>query len=109
MATKHTPATPLPWEAKFLPFAPPQTIGARAPNGSLDLVASLAESVAQGENRAQNATYIVAAANAYPRLVAALQDAEFLMRQAGKFPGTMQDSFQRSAGDASALLRELGE
>ena len=38
------------------------------------------------------------------RLREALADAEFLMRQAGKHSGPMQDSFNRSAEDARAAL-----
>lgn len=41
---------------------------------------------------------------ASPDLLAALEDAEFLLRQAGKYPGPMQDSFQRSAEDARAAI-----
>ena len=44
------------------------------------------------------------------QLVAALEDAEFLMRQAGKIPGPMQDSFRRSAEDArAAIAKATGE
>ena len=41
---------------------------------------------------------------ASPELLAALVDAEFLMRQAGKHAGPMQDSFNRSAADARAAI-----
>ena len=44
----------------------------------------------------------LAALNA--ELLAALQDAEFLMRQAGKHAGPLQDSFNRSAEDARAAI-----
>lgn len=37
-------------------------------------------------------------------LVSALEDAEFLMRQAGKFPGPMHDSFNRSSQYARETL-----
>ena len=37
-------------------------------------------------------------------VVDALHNAEFLMRQAGKYPGPMQDSFNRSADQARDAL-----
>lgn len=37
-------------------------------------------------------------------LLALLEDAEFLMRQAGKIAGPMQDSFNRVAEDARAAM-----
>lgn len=47
---------------------------------------------------------------AAPDLLAALCDAEFLMRQAGKIAGPMQDSFNRSADDArQAIAKAKGE
>ena len=49
-----------------------------------------------------NAALIAAA----PELLSALVDAEFLMRQAGKIPGPMQDSFNRSAEDACAAINK---
>jgi hypothetical protein len=43
-------------------------------------------------------------------LLAALEDAEFLLRKAGQFPGPMQDSFKRSAEDArQAIAKAKGE
>jgi hypothetical protein len=47
---------------------------------------------------------IEALTNSHAALVAALEDAEFLMRQASKHAGSMQDSFKRSAEDARAAL-----
>ena len=47
-------------------------------------------------------------ADAYERshagLLAALEDAEFLLRKAGQLTGPMQDSFNRSAADARAVI-----
>ena len=37
-------------------------------------------------------------------LIAALTDAEFIMRQAGKYAWPMRDSFNRSAADAREVL-----
>ena len=60
--------------------------------------------------REQDAAFIVRACNAHDQLVAALEDAEFIMRQAGKIAGPMQDSFNRSAQDArAALAKAKGE
>ena len=39
------------------------------------------------------------------QLIEALEDAEFLMRKAAQIAGPMQDSFKRSAEDASAALK----
>jgi len=50
---------------------------------------------------------IIKAVNSQAALVAALEDAEFLMRQAAKHAGPMQDSFRRSAADARAALAKL--
>jgi hypothetical protein len=41
---------------------------------------------------------------AAPDLLAALQDAEFLLRKAGQLAGPRQDSFNRSAADARAAI-----
>lgn len=41
---------------------------------------------------------------AAPELLAALEDAEFLLRKAGLIAGPMQDSFKRSAADARAAI-----
>lgn len=48
----------------------------------------------------ENARLIAAA----PELLAALEDAEFLLRKAGLIAGPMQDSFKRSATDAIAAI-----
>lgn len=50
--------TPGPWEAKFQPFAPSHHVGKRAPNGSLDLICSLRDSVPQTTEREANARSI---------------------------------------------------
>ena len=42
--------------------------------------------------------------SAAPELLAALEDAEFLLRKAGLIAGPMQDSFKRSATDARAAI-----
>ena len=39
-------------------------------------------------------------------LIAALEDAEFLMRKAGQLAGPMQDSFNRSSADARVALTQ---
>ena len=70
MSTKHTQG---PWEAKFRPFSPSYEIGVRAPNGSLDLIASLKDSVPQGNEREANARLIAAA----PQLLEALKNVIF--------------------------------
>jgi len=58
----------------------------------------------------EDAEFIVQACNSFDALVSALEDAEFLMRQAGKIAGPMQDSFNRSAADArAALAKAKGE
>ena len=52
------------------------------------------------DEREANARLIAAA----PELLAALEDAEFLLRKAGLIAGPMQDSFKRSATDARAAI-----
>ena len=42
--------------------------------------------------------------SAAPDLLAALKDAEFLLRKAGIMAGPMKDSFNRSASDARAAI-----
>jgi hypothetical protein len=42
--------------------------------------------------------------SAAPDLLAALEDAEFLLRKAGLMAGPMRDSFNRSASDARAAI-----
>jgi hypothetical protein len=48
----------------------------------------------------KNADLIAAA----PEMLAALKDAEFLLRKAGLMAGPMRDSFNRSAGDAREAI-----
>ena len=50
---------------------------------------------------AMNKAKLLAAA---PELLAALEDAEFLLRKAGLMAGPMRDSFNRSASDARAAI-----
>ena len=58
------------------------------------------------ESRSANAALIADA----PELLAALEDAEFLLRKAAQVSGPMQDSFRRSAEDArSAISKARGE
>jgi len=52
------------------------------------------------EKHLANARLIAAA----PELLAALEDAEFLLRKAGLMAGPMRDSFNRSASDARAAI-----
>ena len=51
---------------------------------------------------AANARLIAAA----PELLAAVEDAEFLLRKLGQLAGPMQDSCNRSAEDARAAIRK---
>ena len=45
-----------------------------------------------------------------PDLLAALEDAEFLLRKAGLVAGPMRDSFNRSASDArAAIAKAIGK
>ena len=111
MTTKHTPE---PWRQ----FTELGTIG--------DVVDSKGRAVAQAQEtgnfergapeglaeRNANAARIVACVNgcaginpeAVKDLLAALKDAEFLLRKAGQVAGPMQDSFNRSAVDARAAI-----
>ena len=67
----------------------------------------VAETVADGatpnEQTAEANARLIAAA---PDLLAALRDAEFLLRKAGQVAGPMQDSFNRSAADARAAITQ---
>lgn len=58
-------------------------------------------------NRKSDAAFIVTAVNCHAELLAALQDAEFLLRKIGKNPleaGSMVNSCKRSAEDARAAI-----
>jgi hypothetical protein len=102
MNTTHTPG---PWSAEI----PANSILCRAKiftarSGRHTVIAEVGfrqgpATLAFAENDA-NARLIAAA----PELLSALVDAEFLMRQAGKIAGPMQDSFKRSAEDARAAI-----
>lgn len=54
-----------------------------------------------GWNEAWENARLIAAA---PELLAALEDAEFLLRKAGLIAGAMQDSFNRLAADARTAI-----
>src|SRR3990167_6932700 len=103
--TKHTPATPLPWAA--MP-APERGFNDRAsvhsPHFDRPGVVSGQGSIGEicggdagRDGSTQNAAYISHAANAYPKLVAALS---LLVNPLAP---------RHAVSDAAALLRELGE
>jgi len=59
------------------------------------------------DNETEANISLIAAA---PDLLAALEDAEFLLRKAGQIAGPMQESFNRSAEDArAAIAKAKGE
>ena len=60
-----------------------------------------AGSIAIISTKTEGDAFLIAAA---PDLLAALEDAEFLLRKAGQIAGPMQDSFNRSAADARAAI-----
>jgi hypothetical protein len=108
--TKHTPATPLPWthQATRKPMMP--------------LVAANGEWISSPYNRVgdiEDFEYIAHAANAYPKLVAALRTLTALCDNVPVFQlddGKASVKAVRLAGKftdahrvAAALLRELGE
>lgn len=102
MTIKHKPATALPWE--FRPDATeanPYWRGASMWSGGACVV-RMDFTNAHGQG-AQNAAYIAHAANAYPRLVAALRAATARLQQ--ETDGDAWTLHQQGA----ALLRELGE
>ena len=92
MTHTHTPA---PWwrdDDGFIASGSDKTyITVASPNCSEDI---------DIDEREANARLIAAA----PELLAALEDAEFLLRKAGLIAGPMQDSFKRSATDARAAI-----
>ncbi len=94
--TKHTPATPLPWET--LPAARSNLVHVETSTDHAP-VCSLPKA------RADDAAYIAHAANAYPKLVEALRDAANGLDTTGQT--TPQSNAARN--NARALLRELGE
>ena len=90
---RHSPA---PWH-----------LGIRLPGSSLFVYDAQGGEVAdfdrftnQRDENLANARLAIAA----PDLLAALEDAEFLLRKAGQLAGPMQDSFNRSAADARAAI-----
>ena len=89
MTTKHQPATPLPWSE-------PVNYG----NVSFE-IQSCSQQVLVGKKwTIQDVRYVSHAANAYPRLVQALQDL---------LPDPEASNYTKAEQRASALLRELGE
>lgn len=98
----HTPATPLPWHVEQEYFSIADVAGGFAVCDS-DMSLTPADWVA-------NSSYIVHAANAYPKLVAKLRLAEEWFR-----PGTASGGYPPNNAlgqyyaDLTALLRELGE
>jgi hypothetical protein len=90
--TTHTPG---PWEAQYQPFSPAHTIGKRAANGSLDLIADLKDSVAQLDERHANATLIAAA----PELLKALKLAHTWMTHEGKESRVVADAINKAEGN----------
>jgi hypothetical protein len=90
--------TPTPWRVHIYG----EIVGAAPSPGRCVLV--VAEPNRTNPNAEANAALIVRAVNSHAALAAALEDAEFLMRQASKHAGPMQDSFKRSAEDARAAL-----
>ncbi len=95
MSNTHTPG---PWATS----SADETVVLTAYESGRAFVASTLafnSSVADARDHA-NARLIAAA----PDLLAALEDAEFLLRKAGQLSGPMQDSFKRSASDARAAI-----
>lgn len=88
MTTTHKPATPLPFIASV-------------DNISRDNLLLLRGMCGNASDGVQNAAYIAHAANAYPKLVAALR------RIDATISGSQAQAVQ--IGNAIALLRELGE
>lgn len=96
METNHTPG---PW--RYIPDFSAVTI---IRNHELKAVADFGK-VDLPETEA-NARLIAAA----PELLAALEDAEFILRKAAQVAGPMRDSFARSADDArNAIKKAKGE
>lgn len=103
MAAKHLPATVLPWrvgDAGHTIFGPPNGLPSPA------IVATVNNKV--GNRRLVNAAYIAHAANAYPKLIAAL----CAFCKASTYPGSEQiegPELIKVRNFAKALLRKLGE
>jgi len=94
MSTKHSPATPLPWH--FGSAVNPVIWGANSRVCYADFHPLYNE----------DAAYIVAACNAYPRLIAALETVAALSDSDGITTGK---PLSNAIDQASTLLRELGE
>lgn len=104
MTAKHTPAEPLPYSAER--FAVKSFWRGRAYT-----VARTNEPRFTPEGREQNAAYLVHAANAYPKLVEALNALfkECLMTHKHWGEGCNQKEADAAIASATAILRELGE
>lgn len=89
---KHKPATPLPWETSTNQHQQWDVCAADAGDMVADLMGC--------DGQEQNAAYIAHAANAYPRLVVALQR---IVNDGDALRG------DEIAGWAAETLRELGE
>lgn len=90
------PATALPWETTY--STTEDTFGVCAFGGGDVLAQDMSN---------EDADYIVAAANAYPRLVAALRDMVLIAEGSGINDMGPEDA--AICRNAAALLRELGE
>jgi hypothetical protein len=97
--TKHTPATPLPWK----PWT--KRIHHEIYAANDQIVAQVRQCEGPNGSTHQDAAYIAHAANAYPKLVAALRLAANGLDTTGQT--TKQSNDARN--HARALLRELGE
>lgn len=95
LAPAHTPRYTLgPWRATY--------DGSICREAAMPLAAAVVAYTRHSDagTMAANAALIAAA----PDMLAALQDAEFLLRKAGQLAGPMQDSFKRSAADARTAI-----
>lgn len=110
--TAHEPATPLPWIAHDSNDGVPGLIlpGAPVVAGGL-VVARVWESldpIIHVERATQNAAYIAHAANAYPRLVAALREAVAAAAMRSDSVKSV-DRHYAALDAANDVLRDLGE
>ena len=101
MTATNKPATPLPWSVDN---GGDGEIEIWSPSEGARLIATVGDGLNVNADDEKNAAYIVAACNAYPELVAALQAlAEFWKHVTPVHAGA------EVAQDAIALLKRIGE
>ena len=99
--TAHKPATPLPFRSE-------DTTVKYVTHGAWHTIARLNDKKYTNEANKENAAYLAHAANAYPKLVAALREYVNVVESVNN-PNSFGVEVRDAGAPARALLRSLGE